>query len=186
MTPMNPPNNIPDDFNVAALAAARKINPKIPEGALPVIFMNAIEIYPDITEMAETVGDYGGMTAREMADEMENSVSLMVMPKGYQCLGFATHNGTEWDQRCVFRRSRPPIPIDVGPRYRAKPASESDASRPPRRGCAGGGMDYDGLTAVSVKRTARCLRMDSPRSVMRWLLWTRRSRIASASVGSAR
>ncbi len=99
---MNPPNNIPDDFNVAALAAARKINPKIPEGALPVIFMNAIEIYPDITEMAETVGDYGWMTAREMADEMENSVSLMDMPKGYQCLGFATHNGTEWDQRRWF------------------------------------------------------------------------------------
>jgi len=45
---MNPLNNTPDDFNVAALEAARNINSDIPEDALPVIFMNAIEIYPDI------------------------------------------------------------------------------------------------------------------------------------------
>jgi len=52
--------------------------------------------------MAGLSDDYDGMTAREMADEMENCISFMQMPVGYQCLGFAIHNGTKWDKQRWF------------------------------------------------------------------------------------
>lgn len=84
---------------------------------------------------------------------------------------------------CGFRRRRAPVPIDGGRRFRMMAAMDSDdPGRSLRR------WRYDqvrwrcpGQAGLAL---AMALRMDSPFRMRRCALWTRRSRMASARVGS--
>ena len=63
------------------------------------------------------------------------------------------------------------------------PATDSEACRPPLRSVLRV-VDYGWVVSLPVKSSACRLRSDSPLRAMRCALWTRRSRMASARVGS--
>lgn len=76
---------------------------------------------------------------------------------------------------CVFRRIRTPIPAQSGRSFRA-------GRTPSERGDAGREF-YLEFFSSSFKGD-RIFRIDSPSSLMRWALWTRRSQMESAAVSS--
>lgn len=106
---MNELNHTPDAFNVAALAAAQKRNPEIPDDALPIIFMAAVEIAPDPDEVNLDLGadpddleDWGGMSVSEALYAIRDRSYTMWMPQGYQGIGFAVHDGEKFGKERWF------------------------------------------------------------------------------------
>ena len=107
---------------------------------------------------------------------------------------FSTINGYDrWSDvmsrqlhNCVFRSCRPPVPERCRPLIpnSCRPAVPNDVGRGGARPRAGGCLHrVGGPGQASAALGARFRRRLSPRSWMRWALWTRRSRMASARVG---
>lgn len=100
---MNTLNNLSEAFNAAALAAAKKLNPQIPDDALPIILMAAVEVPPEPNDVnfelggdPEALEDWGGMSVGEVLREIQSRSRLMWMPAGYQGIGFAVHDGEKF------------------------------------------------------------------------------------------
>lgn len=119
---MNTLNNTPQKFNEAALAEAKKVNPDIPDDALPIVFINAAEVTPDPDEVNLELGgdpddldDWGGMSVREVLGEIQRRSSVMWLPKDYQGIGFAVHDGEKFGPTKWFvalKASELPKPYD--------------------------------------------------------------------------
>jgi len=92
----------------------------------------------------------------------------------------------EWGINCAFRRKWPRVPAESDHAFRLKAAARwAGAKR--RRGIAH--LLFFAAVFVSADKPSKglfCLRIDSPFSVIVWALWTSRSRMASARVGSPR
>lgn len=80
-------NHCAEEFNQAALVKAKEINPAIPDSALPMEFINTVEIYCFDTARANAK-ECGSMLIDEAIDEIEATQSAMRLPKGYMGIGF--------------------------------------------------------------------------------------------------
>ena len=85
------------------------------------------------------------------------------------------HEGTVARPQCTLRRLRTVIAIEAGQQY-----DEAGQCLP-----STGSVAHDGCLASSPARLTALLRMLSPARLSRWALCTRRSRMASATVGLA-
>lgn len=127
MTRENPHNKMSDDYNAAALAAARVINPEIPMTALPIIFATALEIQPVQDEIiGQALEERGEQPdATEILECMRDQQTLMWMPQGYMAITFADHNGTAFGRKrwCVALETKGlPSPVSVAPQAKEQSA----------------------------------------------------------------
>ena len=70
------------EFQMAAVSAARVINPKIPEDAQLFFFANELDHYEEFDF------DSGLMSTDEIENMIEDARHRVLLPPGFMCLGF--------------------------------------------------------------------------------------------------